>query len=314
MRLAPSDLKSLQVFRAIVEHGSFLGAQTALNIGQSAVSFHVKALEERFGFRLCRRGRGGFALTEKGALVYQRSKALFSALSTFESEIGELRHMITGTLRLGVIDNTITDTGLPVHEVVHEFLRRAPHAQLEISIGVPEQLVADVGNGGLDVAVIPETRHYDGLCFKRFYEETHSLYCAGRHPLATNRTAPAERAEVERHAFVVRPYANGRELQHFPDATVSASASNVEAQAMFILSGHFIGYLPDHFAEQWVDGGELVPLLRGSVQIASSFYIVTRQVKRPPLLLRVFVQELVSGSLARLHSEHLPRERVDDEA
>lgn len=66
MHVAQSDLRSLAVFRAVVEHGSFLGAQVALGLSQSSVSFHMKALEERLGFRLCRRGRAGFELTDRG--------------------------------------------------------------------------------------------------------------------------------------------------------------------------------------------------------------------------------------------------------
>ena len=63
---------------------------------------------------------------------------------------------------------------------------------------------------------------------------------------------PPKIADVEADGFVVRPYANKRELHHFPSAHVRAHASNMEAQAAFILSGALIGYLPDHFAARWV--------------------------------------------------------------
>ena len=300
MRWSPSDLKSLQVFRAVVEHEGFLGAQAALNIGQPVVSFHVKALEERVGFRLCQRGRGGFALTERGALLYERSKNLFSALSKFEGELGELRLTIAGTLRLGIVDNTITDPGLPLPNVIHDFLRKAPQAHLEISVGTPEQLVTEIGSGGIDLAVLPETQRFKELHFSRFYEEVHSLYCSRRHPLARP-SKGAGRDAVEQHAFVVRPYANLRDLQHFSSAKVGATASNMEAQAMFILSGHFVGYLPDHYARRWVEEGQLVPLLQETTSIASPFYVVTRQSACSSLLLRSFIQELVSGSSTGLH-------------
>src|SRR5579863_293973 len=70
MQVSNSDLTSLAVFRSVVEHRSFLGAQVALGLSQSAVSFHIKGLEQRLGFRLCRRGRSGFELTDRGAIVY----------------------------------------------------------------------------------------------------------------------------------------------------------------------------------------------------------------------------------------------------
>lgn len=91
MLLAQSDLRSLTVFRAVVDHKSFLGAQIALGLSQSAVSFHIKALEDRLGFKLCQRGRSGFELTDRGAIVHERSKGLFLALNAFESDIGALK-------------------------------------------------------------------------------------------------------------------------------------------------------------------------------------------------------------------------------
>jgi len=301
MHLSPADLKALTVFRAAVEHGGFLGAQVALNLSQSAVSSQIKALEERLGYRLCQRGRRGFAMTDRGAIVYERSKALFAAQSQFESELGELRAKVTGTLRLGVVDNTVTDPDLPLRDVVHDFLQRADGARLQISVGEPEQLLREAGNGGIDIAILPETQRYKGLNFTRFYEEIHSLYCATRHPLFRVPPKEVTASAVAAHPFVARPYAQMQELRHFPGAGVGAHASNMEAQALFILSGHFLGYLPDHYAARWVAAGEMRPLLAATTRIASPFYIVTRVMARRPLLMRAFLEDLVAHSSHRAH-------------
>jgi len=107
MKLSAADLKSLSVFLAVTEHRGFAGAQTALHMSQSAVSFHIRALEERVGFTVCRRGRQGFELTERGAIVYERAKLLLSSVDDFESEMSELRSSVYGTLRLGVVDTPL---------------------------------------------------------------------------------------------------------------------------------------------------------------------------------------------------------------
>ncbi len=299
MRLSPADIKSLQVFRVVVEHGGFVGAQMALGLTQSAVSFHIKALEDRVGFRLCHRGRAGFSLTERGELVHERAKALFAALSDFESALGELRHTITGTLRLGVIDNTISDPDLSLHKVVRAFLHQAPKARLEISIGVPDQLVRDVHSRGLDIAIIPEIPKQPGLHFTRFYEERHLLYAAADHVIWTSQ--PVTQDAVLRYPFVIRPYASQTELEYFPEAPVGATASNMEAQAMFILSSRFLGYLPDHYAKRWCDLGLMMPVLADSCAIRSPFVVVTRVSTHRSLLMRTFIRELVASSWARAH-------------
>lgn len=296
MRLSPSDLKALTVFRATVEHGGFLGAQVALGLSQSAVSFHMKLLEDRLGYRLCRRGRAGYSLTDRGAVVYERSKAMFAAMSTFESELGDLRARLTGTLHIGIVDNTVTDSVLRMPEVVDSFLRKAEGVELRITIGEPEHLISEVGNSGLDIAILPEVLRYKGLAFERFHEEVHSLHCSRRHPLFDMAEDEVAIELIRTHRFVVRPYAQLRELQHYAGAPIGARASNMEAQAMFILSGHFLGYLPDHYAGQWVRSGEMKPLLATATRIVSQFFIVTRAMANRPALVRAFLSELVLQS------------------
>jgi DNA-binding transcriptional LysR family regulator len=301
MQVAQSDLRSLAVFRAVVEHRSFLGAQIALGLSQSAVSFHIKALEERFGFRLCRRGRGGFELTDRGAAVYEKSKALFLSLNAFESDIGTLKHRITGTLRLGLVDNTITDEDLPIYKVIAALSRKAPDATVQIVIDAPEALVTELGNGGIDIAILPEVQSYQGLKFSYLRDERHSLYCATGHPLFTVPEEALSATVIGKYAFVVRLYANKRELQHFPNAIIRATASNMEAQAMFVLSGQYLGYLPDHYAHAWVKQARLRALLSSETNIPSKFVIATRLAERAPSVLDLFIQELAGIASERLH-------------
>ena len=303
MQLAQSDLRSLAVFRAVVEHKSFLGAQIALGLSQSAISFHIKALEDRLGFKLCRRGRSGFDLTDRGAIVHERSKALFLALNAFESDIGTLKNRITGTLRLGLVDNTITDHELPIHKVIARISEKAPEARVELVIDAPDALLSEIANGGLDIALLPETQPYQGLRLSRLREETHSLYCAKGHPLFAAREDQLSVERIEAFDFVVRPYASMRELHFFPKARARAAASNMEAQAMFVMSGHYLGYLPDHYAEVWVQKGIFRPLMAETSRIQSAFVIATRSAEKPSTILDFFIRELAGFASEAFHKQ-----------
>ncbi|MBN7808679.1 LysR family transcriptional regulator [Agrobacterium rosae] len=306
MLLAQSDLRSLTVFRAVVEHKSFLGAQITLGLSQSAVSFHIKALEDRLGFKLCRRGRGGFELTDRGAIVHEQSKSLFLALNAFESDVGSLKNRITGTLRLGLVDNTITDEDLPIHRIIARISDRATEARLELVIDSPDALLSEIANGGLDIAILPETEPYSGLKLSRLRDEKHSLYCAKGHPLFAAQEKEITVEQVEGYDFVVRPYANMRELQHFPMARARASASNMEAQAMFVMSGRYVGYLPDHYAADWVQKGIFKPVLAEEVRIKSPFIIATRLGEKPSTILDFFIRELAGFASEALHRRASP--------
>lgn len=291
MRLSPSDIRALTVFRAVVDHGGFTGAQLVLGMSQSTISFHLKALEERVGFSLCQRGRRGFELTTQGAAVYERSQAVMTALSTFEGELGELRHNATGTLRVGIVDSTVTDTSLGMDDVIDRFLARASEVDLRIVIASPEELVTEMANGRVDFAISPRISSLPGYRQEEFHEEIHSLYCGNRHPLFSKPTVAL--ADLEEFQFVVRPYANRSELLHFPNVQVHAYASNMEAQAMYILSGRFLGYLANHAAAAWGAGGRLRALMCPETQIRSPFVVVSPSQQQPSLSQRLFVEELM---------------------
>jgi len=299
MRLSHADLKSLAVFRAVAEHRGFAGAQMALNISQSAVSFHIKAIEERLGFRVCARGRTGFELTDRGAILYERAKVLLAAVEDFHGDMAELRSRVIGNLRLGVVDNTVTNPTLALHAVIYEFLRKNEGARIDITVGCPEQLMLAIVGGELQLGILPLTTQMEGLQYREFYTELHAVYCGHRHPLFALSDALLSVEAIAAHPFVVRPYANLRELSGFPNALVGAHASNMEAQAMLILSGQFIGNLPRHYADLWVARGELRALLPEQVVIESPFCLVTRLGRRPSLIVRTFIQELIGQRIER---------------
>lgn len=301
MNVADSDLRALTVFRAVVEHRSFLGAQVALGLSQSAVSFHMKALEERLGFSLCRRGRGGFELTERGEIVYERSKLLSQSLADFESAVSRLRNRVSGSMRLGIVDNTISDEQLPIPSIIGTIRRKAPDAAIHLNVDAPEVLLAELAGGGLDIAILPETRPYAGLRFTPLREERHGLYCSNSHPLFTRPDHDITVGELAHHQYVVRAYASLDELSAVPGATANAKVSNMEALAILILSGAYLGFLPTHLAMRWCDRGEMRRLCPDSLALTSRFFIASRAGRRQSSVTEMFIQHLVSDISGRFY-------------
>jgi DNA-binding transcriptional LysR family regulator len=291
MRFSPSDLRSLTVFRALVEHGGFLGTQLALGMSQSTVSFHLRGLEDRLGFDLCQRGRKGFVLTERGQAVYDGSKSLVASISAFEGVLGELHHKVVGTLRVGMVDNTLTDPRFNFPGVIRQCMKNSPDVEIKLTVTSPDVLMAQVAAGGLDLAVIPRLDIPEGFDQIVFHEELNSLYCGYLHPLFKGKPT---RALIEACEFVVRPYANNRELHFFKKAHARAHATNMEAQAAFILSGEFIGYLPEHYAHHWVERRQMRALMSPETRIVRPFVIVTKSDAPNSPLQRLFIRGLVA--------------------
>ena len=303
MRLAQSDLRSLTVFRAVVEAKGFVGAQTLLGMSQSNISFHLKALETRLGYVLCERGRGGFGLTERGRRIYEASTNMFLALNEFESDAGKLRDAVVGELKVGLVDNTLSCGAFSIPNVVRRLARHAPDATIKLRVGEPEELNVHVSNGLLDAAIAPETKPIPGLRTTPLFEERHILLCAKAHPLFREPRSEITPERVAGFPFVTRGYGGMKELSQFPEAKVLAVANHMEVQAMFILSGAYVGYLPDHLAARWLSEGKLCELLPETAPIASPFVLVTRAAARTTALMDSFVQELVATLSEALHRQ-----------
>lgn len=72
------ELDQLVTFLAVLEHGSFSRAGQAIHVGQSTVSFHIKALETSVGARLLDRGGGRVRATESGRVLRGYAQRLVS--------------------------------------------------------------------------------------------------------------------------------------------------------------------------------------------------------------------------------------------
>jgi DNA-binding transcriptional LysR family regulator len=292
MRIAPSDIRGLRVFRAIVENSGFQGAQIELGMSQSALSFHLKALEERFGFELCRRGRAGLQMTERGRHVYEASKSLISAIAGFEGRLGELRGTVVGNLRVGIVSNTVTDDALPINAVIDACLENAPAADVQLLIAHPQALADELVSDGIDIALTPPVNIGPNFRETLFYHESHALYCSSKHPLFNVEADELTPATIASCDFVARSYARHAELSHWPGANVRIRVSTMEALAILVLSGRVIGFLPEHFAAEWERNGRLRRLSQPNQRYASPFVVVSKVAKRQSPLQKMFIREL----------------------
>ena len=292
MRINDFTLRNLRTFCAVAEHGGFAGAQAVLGVSQPAISAHLKDLEIALGFRLCRRGRAGFALTGHGEAVYARAKEMLSGVEGFEARLGEMRRTLTGHLRIGLIDSEAANRDLPIHDAIRRFFQRDQDVRLTFEIATPDMLEKALLIGDIQIAIGPFPTKLPNIDYRPVYEESHALYCGRRHPLFDAPDEAVTMSELTRHAMTVRPYLRRAELAAWDTPHVVASVSNMEAPAILIESGCFLGFLPTHFARLWVDAGEMRSFDHLALAWRSIFHVATRARPVPPQIVRVFLQDL----------------------
>ncbi len=278
------DLKLIQVFAAVVRNQGFAAAQQDLGLSVQAISTYMAQLERHLGLVLCHRGRAGFSLTSKGELYHKECQRILSELENFERYGLALQGALRGTLTIGVLDSTVTDPRLPLSDVIGMFTTDHAEVFIDLQIRAPRELLAGVLDDRIDVGIGSFPSIPGSLMSRPLHQEQHWLFCSDKHPLFDVRRVPPDL--IGRQRMVTRSYWNEPELARHGFTDKSASVDNMEAQLMLILSGGYIGYLPEHYADPWVDRGHLRPLLPASFGYQTPFSLIHRRGRsREPLVL-----------------------------
>lgn len=106
------DLEELRAFLAVVETGSFLGAERAINMPRATLRRRVDALAARAGVSLLRRTRNGIEPSDAGAVLVARGRMMIQEATALVASIREIGHEPSGVLRV------LLPIGLPPHLLV----------------------------------------------------------------------------------------------------------------------------------------------------------------------------------------------------
>jgi DNA-binding transcriptional LysR family regulator len=289
-RVSDADFRLLRIFATVVESKGFAAAQAELNLSVSSISTYITALEQRLGVRLCSRGRAGFALTDKGSIIYREAQRLFGAADEFVANAGAARGRLTGTLNIGLVDCTVTDVNAPTTRALQRFNRRDHDVRIELSIGAPASLQRGVLEGRLHLAIACFPAEIAALPAEPLYNEVNGFFCGASHPLFTQRQVTLD--DIRACRVVARSYWRRADLARLGIGREAAAVESMEAQAILILSGAYLGYLPEHYAALWTSLGRLRPLLPSQLSYVSPFSMIARRGISQLPVVRQFVEDL----------------------
>lgn len=288
-QLGDMDLRLLRVFKTVVDCGGMAAAELELNIGTSTISRHVKDLEVRLAMTLCRRGRGGFALTAEGEQIYAETLRLLASTEAFRTSVDEIHRRLGGQLHVAVFDKTATNPAAHIGLAIASFCAQAPDVGLNLHVAPINAIERGVIDGQFQVGVIPGHRRSDSLAYDNLFDETMLLYCGADHALFRVDDGTLGWDALAAHRFAGLGY-------HSPNMEISqqmrlarqATAFDQEAIATLILSGRFLGFLPDHYAAGFVRQRLMRPLRPELFRYACQFLAIVRRSPEPSRAARMF--------------------------
>jgi DNA-binding transcriptional LysR family regulator len=286
------DLRKLRIFCSIVEAGGFTAAQVRLNTSLPRLSTLVRDLEVRLGYSLCRRGKGGFQLTEQGAQTYAAAQELYADIDRFQQRVVMLNEQYPEFLQIGSADNLLSHPQAPIALALRLFRSESPRTRIDLQIMRADELEQAVLERRLHLAIGCFNHQLSGLHYQPLFEEEQNLYCGRGHSFFERSDEELSNEEIATADYVDRGYMLESRRPHNLRFSHTLSAFSMEAIATLIASGTCIGYLPTHYAEIWTPRSMFRSIAPQRLAYSAAFHCITRQGQEPTTALERLLQAI----------------------
>lgn len=179
------QIESLKVFCDLAETESFTKAAQINGVTQSAVSQQISSLERQFKSLLIERSKKKFRLTREGQVLYEYSKQIIQTYDALQSQLQEIKDIISGTIRVA----TIYSIGL--HDLppyIKQFLKDYPTVHVHVEYRRANQVYEDVLGNVVDLGLVAYPTKDPKLEIIALRKDPLVLICHPQHPFAKQKT------------------------------------------------------------------------------------------------------------------------------
>jgi DNA-binding transcriptional LysR family regulator len=189
------ELRDIEYFAVIAEHGNVRRASEALDLSPPALSKSLRRLEKSLQAKLVKRTAKGVELTAVGTSLLSHVQRIRLTFADLLREATDLTHGTGGHLRIGV-GVSLAET-LP--DACAKLLEHAPKLTMEISVTDNDVIFPALRKGELDIIfnVDPEFPS-EGLVQEHLYYDDFVVCSSVRHPLARVKRVSMEALAQER--------------------------------------------------------------------------------------------------------------------
>ena len=283
----------MNLYRRVVETGSFSRAAYDLGVGQPTVSKQVSALERRLGVRLLERSTRRLRPTDAGHEYYEHCRRMLEEVDEMEASLGASVHSVAGRIRMAC---PMAFGRLYLAPIVFGFMAAHPEATVDLLMN--DQYV-DLIEEGVDLSIRIANLDAESLLHAQQLGETPRLIVASPSYLRQHGT-PRAAEDLGLHAFAVYAYFHHpeyltllrgderREVRIRPVIRVN----NAEVILAAARAGLALAVIPHWCAAEDVRKGTLRPVLPQWQPPSSHIYAVYSSARHMPRRVRVFIEYL----------------------
>lgn len=251
------DLTSLEVLSNVIDGGSVAAAAERLNKAPSAISYHLRRLEEQLGVSILDRGGYRLTLTAEGEIVLSEGRQILEKAHNLTQLAQNWQSGWEPKLKIHLDGAMPSRTIMAALEMLE---RQGAPTRIELHVGflgeVQEAFEADAG----DILISADPIQHEGLVWHQLAPLTFVLCCSANHPLAQTERVTVDNLRDHTELLTagaantkgrVRPFFGCRRVFFLSDFH-----NKLEA----IRQGLGFGWLPQYLAEPMLETGELVVL------------------------------------------------------
>jgi LysR family transcriptional regulator for metE and metH len=284
-----TSLRQLRALGAVARTGSIAGAAALLRLTPPAVSQQLRLLEEALGgVPLLGRGAGGLVPTEAGEEALTALLRIEAALADCGAAVAALAGLERGSVAVGVVSTAKYFAPF----ALTAFQRARPGVALRIRVGNRAQIVAELAEFGLDLAIMGYPPEDQPLERAVLGPHPHVVVAPPDHPLAGRAAIPL--AGLARETFLLREPGSGTRAlleRLLRDAGVEPAGGGLELAAgveigsnetikQAVMAGMGIALLSAHTVAAEVQDRRLVVLDVAGLPILRTWYVVRRRDRR----------------------------------
>ncbi|WP_295811984.1 LysR family transcriptional regulator [uncultured Nitratireductor sp.] len=292
---------ALNVFRTVVELGSFAEAARRLRLSPAAVSKNIRELEAHLAVRLINRTTRRMSLTEAGALYHKRIADVLDDLDDADATLGPLQQEPRGLLRVSA---PMAASLVALSEAIPRFLERYPEITLDLRL---DDRRVNIIEDGFDLVIRGSDRlENSSLIARKLLVLDHVLCCA---PAYLERVPALTTPEdLRRHECVQFTLSGHADEWTFHKASRSVSVpvngrykvTSSLAVRDALRAGFGVSLTPRIYVRDDLASGRLVPLLTDWTPMDTTLYAIYPSARHVQAKVRAFLDFLIETFASRI--------------
>ncbi|MEP4486009.1 MAG: LysR substrate-binding domain-containing protein [Halioglobus sp.] len=285
-------LNAIRAFDAVVQQGSVAEGAALLCVSQSAVSRHIKNLEEFLGCRLMQRNRNGVVLTSQGRQFHTTIHA--ALIDIFDA---------TTTLRQADADFQIIRISAPSSFALRWLVPRIAHFQannlgIALDVSISDNVPA-FDDSGIDCAIVSAAKEVANDDEVLLFPEQLELVCA---PALIEKAPMANFGDINNYTMLHTSTRNelwGQWRQQYGVSSRQTSDSDLMFQDFYItiaaaIAGIGIALVPAFLVEEELAQHRLVSPVHAPLNSGRNYRLVTASRRKDDTAMTVFKNWIIN--------------------